>query len=76
MLRTHRPPSVYSQDDPLAFALRPPETETETEKRIRLQAEGDAKRISDTIDEELKQERKKLERLKQDVKVCAAHILS
>ncbi|KAI0058653.1 G-alpha-domain-containing protein [Artomyces pyxidatus] len=69
MLSTRRPPSVYSQDDPLAFALRPPETETEAEKRARLQEEADAKRVSDTIDEELRVDRRNFERSKQDVRL-------
>ncbi|THH16106.1 hypothetical protein EW146_g4480 [Bondarzewia mesenterica] len=69
MIRTHRPSSLYSQDDPLAFVLRPPETETEGDKRARLQAEANAKNISDAIDEELKLEKRKYDKYRQDVKL-------
>lgn len=71
MLRAqHRTPSIYSQDDPLTLALRPPPQETDAERRARLQREANAKRISEKIDEELRQEREKLKKRKSDVKVC------
>ncbi|TFY68532.1 hypothetical protein EVG20_g3516 [Dentipellis fragilis] len=69
MLRAQRPPSIMSQDDPLALAMRPPETETEAERRIRLDREAEARRISDNIDEQLKQDKKKYDKSKQDVKL-------
>lgn len=68
MMRT---PSLYSQDDPISEALRPPSTETEAERIARLSAEADAKRVSDKIDEDLREERERLRRKKGDVKVCA-----
>ena len=70
MLHARRPPSVYSQDDPLSSALRPPDAETELERRARLQREAEAKRISDVIDEQLKVDRRIYEKSKQDVRVC------
>jgi hypothetical protein len=66
---TMRTPSVYSQDDPLAEAIRPPPFESDTERQIRLMHEAEAKRISEQIDEDLKQERERLRRNKNDVKV-------
>lgn len=77
MLRAqHRTPSIYSQDDPLTLALRPPPQETDAERRARLQREANAKRISEKIDEELRQEREKLKKRKSDVKVCLfLHVL-
>ncbi len=62
-------PSLYSQDDPITEALRPPPTETEAERFARLQSEAEAKRISEQIDEDLRQERENLKRKKTDVKV-------
>lgn len=67
LLRTQ---SLHSQDDPLALALLPPPAETESDRQIRLKQEAEARRVSERIDEELKAERKKLERSKDDVKVC------
>jgi len=69
MLHARRPPSVYSQDDPLSFAIRPPDVETELERRARIQREADAKRISDIIDEQLKTDRRNYDKSKQDVRV-------
>ena len=70
MLHARRPPSVYSQEDPLSLAIRPPDAETELERRARLQREADAKRISDIIDEQIKIDRKNYDKSKQDVRVC------
>ena len=63
MLRS-RSPSVYSTDDPLAFAIRPPATETEEERGIRMALEMEARRNSDLIDEDLRAEREKMKRRK------------
>jgi hypothetical protein len=65
-----RAPSVHSQDDPLSLALRPPLSETEGERVIRLKEEAEAKEASDKIDEEIKVEKQKLQKSKGDVKVC------
>ena len=59
-----------SLSDPLAAALLPPENESPTERAARLRAESDAKKISDNIDEMLRQER--LERKKSRAEV---HVL-
>jgi guanine nucleotide-binding protein alpha-1 subunit len=64
-----RTPSIYSQDDPLTEAIKPPESETEAERRARLEREAEAKRISEQIDEELRVERENLKRKRGDVKV-------
>ena len=69
MLHARRPPSVYSQDDPLSFAIRPPDAETDLERRARLQREADSKRISDIIDEQLKADKRNYEKSRQDVRV-------
>jgi len=70
MLHARRPPSVYSQEDPLAFAIRPPDAESELDRRARIQNEADAKRISEIIDEQIKIDKKNYEKSKQDVRVC------
>ncbi|TFK70330.1 guanine nucleotide-binding protein [Pluteus cervinus] len=64
-----RTPSLYSQDDPISAALKPPPTETDAERTARLLAEAEAKRISEQIDEELRLEREKLKKNKGDVKL-------
>ena len=43
--------------DPLDDVLRPPLNETDEERSIRLQTEEKAKRVSDAIDEAIRQER-------------------
>ena len=57
-----RPPSVRSvgtdYGDPISALLRPPPGESDHERQLRLQREAEAKRISDSIDEELKAEDK------------------
>ncbi|EGO05358.1 hypothetical protein SERLA73DRAFT_174479 [Serpula lacrymans var. lacrymans S7.3] len=47
-----------SLSDPLAAALRPPANETPAERERRLRAEDEAKKVSDSIDEMLRAERK------------------
>ncbi|KXN86057.1 Guanine nucleotide-binding protein alpha-4 subunit [Leucoagaricus sp. SymC.cos] len=64
-----RTPSLYSQDDPITEALKPPPTETEAERIARLSSEAEAKRISEKIDEDLREERERLRRRKGDVKL-------
>lgn len=73
-----RTSSIYSTDDPLALALRPPSTESEEERQVRIAAELEAKQISDRIDEELRVEKERKRRANMQVKVCAssASILS
>ncbi|KAI0703439.1 G-protein alpha subunit [Cytidiella melzeri] len=73
MIRTSRPPSVHSTTtevgDPFSAQLRPPPGETENDRQLRLQQEAEAKRISDSIDEELKQDARRIQKRKQDVKL-------
>ncbi|GLB40245.1 putative guanine nucleotide-binding protein [Lyophyllum shimeji] len=64
-----RTPSLYSQDDPISAAMKPPPTETDAERNVRLMAEAEAKRVSDQIDEDLRQERERMKRKKGDVKL-------
>ena len=44
--------------DPLAHITAPPPNETEDERRIRLEVEAEAKRVSDAIDQQLQMEEK------------------
>ncbi|KAH0834857.1 hypothetical protein J3R83DRAFT_10481 [Lanmaoa asiatica] len=46
-----------SDDDPLTRAIAPPPNETAAERELREAAEQEAKRVSDTIDEELNRQR-------------------
>ncbi|KAL1681909.1 guanine nucleotide binding protein, alpha subunit [Schizophyllum commune] len=58
-----------SLSDPLAAALLPPENESPTERAARLRAESDAKKISDNIDEMLRQERMERKKTRAEVHV-------
>ncbi|EMD31361.1 heterotrimeric G-protein alpha subunit [Gelatoporia subvermispora B] len=73
MIRTSRPPSVHSTNtetgDPFAVLLRPPATETDHERVLRLQREADAKRVNDSIDEQIRLDRERYKKSKQDVKL-------
>lgn len=71
-----RTSSIYSADDPLSLALKPPLTETDDERQLRVAAELEAKRISDTIDEELRNERERKRRANMQVKVRRHDTLS
>jgi len=69
MLRANqRPPSILG-DDPFSHALRPSVYESDYEKHSRLEREIEAKRISDRIDDEIRKDKERLKRAKQDVKV-------
>lgn len=59
---------MRSPSDPLARALRPPDNESPEARDDRLKAEAKAKKVSDDIDEQLKQERSAL-RKRKEVKV-------
>lgn len=50
-------PKGIADRDPLDDVLRPPIDETEEERSIRLQNEEQAKRVSEAIDEAIRQER-------------------
>ncbi|TEB34588.1 guanine nucleotide-binding protein [Coprinellus micaceus] len=67
-----RTPSLYSQDDPISAALKPSPDETEDERIFRLEAEAEAKRVSEQIDDDLREERERLKRRKGDVKKAAS----
>ena len=47
----------FPADDPLAELMKPPPNESPEEMQVRLKREEDARRISEAIDESLKQER-------------------
>ncbi|KAJ7678993.1 guanine nucleotide-binding protein [Mycena polygramma] len=70
MMRT---PSIYSVDsavDPISQVMRAGHaSESPEERRARLDAEAEAKRVSEQIDEELRQERERLKRSRGDVKL-------
>ena len=69
MLRAnHRPPSILG-DDPFSQAFGPPPFESDYEKHARLEREIEAKRISDLIDDEIRRDKERFKRSKQDVKV-------
>ncbi|KAI0360019.1 G-protein alpha subunit [Trametes cingulata] len=72
MISTSRPPSVNSMGtdgDPFSALLRPPASETEHERIARLQREADAKRISDSIDEEIKADRERMRKSREDIRL-------
>jgi guanine nucleotide-binding protein alpha-1 subunit len=58
-----------SDHDPLTAAIAPPPNETPDARTARLRAEAEARRVSDEIDEQLKQERAARRRLRPCVKV-------
>ena len=71
MLRAnHRPPSILG-DDPFSHALKPSPYESDYEKHARLEREIEAKRISDLIDDEIRRDKERYKRTKQDVRVSA-----
>lgn len=75
MIRVPRPPSVQSLStdsvDPLSAVLRPPPSESEEDRKSRLQREAEAKQISDRIDDEISQDEKLFKKRKEDVKVSS-----
>ncbi|QRV80600.1 G-protein alpha subunit [Ceratobasidium sp. AG-Ba] len=54
--RSHTANSLLA-DDPLAAAIAPPPNESPDARLARLRAEAEAKRVSDAIDEQIKEER-------------------
>ena len=50
-------PRRRTLSDPLAVALLPPPDESPIDREVRLKAEIDAKKVSDSIDDMLRQER-------------------
>ena len=56
-------------DDPLTRAIAPPPDETPTQREERIRAEQEAKRISDSIDEEINRERVAAKKAPRPVKI-------
>lgn len=63
------PPAPPIFSDPFAAALLPPPDESPDERSRRIQREHDAKRISDSIDEQLQLERFERKKSRSDVNV-------
>jgi len=66
----NRTSSINSQEDPFYAILRPPPEETELERESRLRLEREAIQVSEQIDEELRVDRERIRKYKNDVKVC------
>lgn len=58
-----------SLSDPFAAALQPPPNESPTQRELRLKAETDAKKVSDGIDEMIRQERIERKKSRAEVNV-------
>ncbi|KAF9067278.1 guanine nucleotide binding protein, alpha subunit [Rhodocollybia butyracea] len=58
-----------SLSDPLANALLPPPGETEEQRELRIKAEAEAKKVSDGIDEMIRQEKIERKRTREEVNV-------
>ena len=65
----HPRPRGRTLSDPLAAALLPPPDESPIEREVRLKAEIDAKKVSDSIDEMIRQERNDQKKSKAEVNV-------
>lgn len=68
MARPLEPNRRRSLSDPLAAALMPPPNESAADRERRLEAESEAKRVSDGIDEMLRAEKKE-KKAKPEIKV-------
>ncbi|KAF8807879.1 G-alpha-domain-containing protein [Phlegmacium glaucopus] len=62
-------PRRRTLSDPLAAALLPPPDESPIDREVRLKAEIDAKKVSDSIDEMIRQERNDQKKMKAEVNV-------
>jgi len=58
-----------SDNDPLTAAIAPPKNESTAARAARIRAEAEARRVSDEIDEQLKQDRAARRRQRPCVKV-------
>lgn len=77
MIRTQtRTSSIYSADDPLALAIKPPPSESDIERQQRIAKELEAKLVSDRIDEELRLERETKKKQNMQVKVCISCLVT
>ncbi|KAF9467322.1 guanine nucleotide binding protein, alpha subunit [Collybia nuda] len=63
-MRSRRQSIITEDDDPLTIAMAPPPNETEAERQERLDAEKEAQKRSDAIDEELNRQRLAEKRVK------------
>ena len=62
-------PRHRSSSDPLSVALLPPLNESHTARELRLRAESEARKVSNEIDEMLRQERMEKKKTRADVYV-------
>ncbi|KAJ3512835.1 hypothetical protein NLJ89_g3293 [Agrocybe chaxingu] len=65
----HPPARRRTLSDPLAAALLPPPNESPIERELRLKAEIDAKKVSDSIDDMIRQERNDRKKSRAEVNV-------
>ena len=68
--------STTQSDDPLAQIIAPPPDETDEQRVIRIEAEEEARRVSDKIDEEISQQRLAAKRNPKPVKVLLLGMFS
>jgi guanine nucleotide-binding protein subunit alpha len=54
--------------DPFYDLMKPPEDETQAQKTARLKREADAQRVNDDIEDQIKQDRAKIQREKETVR--------
>ena len=66
---TPQKPRRRTLSDPLAAALLPPPDESPIDREVRLKAEIDAKKVSDSIDDMIRQERIEQKKSKTTVNV-------
>lgn len=64
-----RPTLELERDDPLAWALAPPENETPAEQAARLSAQEEAQKRSDAIDEEINRQRLEIKKTPKPVRL-------
>lgn len=57
------------EEDPLTLAMAPPPDETLEQRHVREQAEAEARRVSDEIDEQIRREKEMERKKKKPVKL-------
>ncbi|KAF5384762.1 hypothetical protein D9615_001056 [Tricholomella constricta] len=65
----HEPSRRRSLSDPLLAALRPPANESPIQREVRLKAENEARKVSQGIDDMIRQERNQRKKAKPEVNV-------